>query len=146
MVGQEQLLLPSCTVLARNDRDEILLARHLGVERWGTIGGMVEPEEHPRDAAVREFREETGYEITLTSLLAVVGGPDHTVTYPNGDQVSYVSSIFGAEITGGSEAVDEAELTAIKWFSEDDLAAVDLDRFATGVFRELGMLVDQHEQ
>ena len=139
-IGNEQLLLPSVTVLARNERNEILLARHLGLEQWGTIGGMVEPEEHPRDAAVREFREETGYEITITSLLAAVGGPDHVVTYPNGDQASYVSTVFGAEISGGSESIDADELTAVGWFTEQDLATTNLDRFATGVFRELDML------
>ncbi|MGM7665499.1 NUDIX hydrolase [Microbacterium sp. A93] len=54
------------SVLAVNlDGDAIIVEeyRHgAGIVALGTIGGGVEPGEDPRDAAVRELREETGYE------------------------------------------------------------------------------------
>lgn len=139
-IGQDLLLLPSVTVLVENERNELLLVRHVGFDRWGTIGGMVEPREHPRDAAVREVQEETGFAIGLTALVTVAGGPDYTVTYPNGDQASYVTSVFAATLIGGSETLDAEELTAIGWFNRQALQRLELDPFATALFTDLGYL------
>ncbi len=139
-IGSELLLLPSVTVLIRNDRDQILLVRHIGFDRWGTLGGMVEPKEHPRDAAAREAKEETGLDIEITSLLTAVGGPDYEVTYPNGDRVSYVSTVYGAELIGGVAAIDVEELTDMRWFDSAELQTLALDRFAQSLFQELGMI------
>ncbi|WP_194419854.1 NUDIX hydrolase [Microbacterium abyssi] len=54
------------SVLALNtDGDAIVVEeyRHgAGIVALGTIGGAVESDESPQDAAVRELREETGYE------------------------------------------------------------------------------------
>ncbi len=38
---------------------------------WGILKGLVEPGEHPRTAAVREFNEETGLSLTLDGLVSV---------------------------------------------------------------------------
>lgn len=141
-VGTDLLVLPSVTVLIRNDRNEVLLARHRGFEKWGTIGGMVEPEEHPATAAVREVEEETGWQVTVTGPIRTVGGPQYSMTYPNGDRVTYVSSVYEGRIVGGAERLEAAELLAVGWFDVDRLDEVDLDPFATGLFRELEMLAD----
>ncbi len=139
-IGSELLLLPSVTMLVRDGRDRILLVRHVGFDRWGTLGGMVEPGEHPKDAAVREAKEETGLDIEITELLAAVGGPGYEVTYPNGDRVSYVSSVYGARLLGGVEQIDAEELSDMRWFAPDEIPGLELDRFAESLFQELGML------
>ena len=54
--------------------------------------------ESPAETAIREAREEIGAGIRLTKLLDVLGGPDYEVTYPNGDRVAYVTSVYEAEV------------------------------------------------
>ncbi len=49
----------------------MLLVRFVGVDRWTLPGGGIDHGEDPRDAAVREFDEETGYQISLGPLIGV---------------------------------------------------------------------------
>lgn len=46
----------------------------------GTVGGAVDPGESPKEAAIREAREEIGVEVRLGRLIDVVGGPEFEVT------------------------------------------------------------------
>ncbi|MFI6097502.1 NUDIX hydrolase [Lentzea sp. NPDC051213] len=56
-----------------NENDEILLARWLGTngKRWILPGGGIDHGEHPHDAVIREFDEETGFEIEVLRLLGI---------------------------------------------------------------------------
>ncbi|MFD9706101.1 NUDIX hydrolase [Lentzea sp. NPDC059081] len=56
-----------------NDAEEILLARWLGPsgKRWILPGGGLDHGEHPYDAVVREFEEETGFEVEVLRLLGI---------------------------------------------------------------------------
>ena len=47
---------------------------HVEGDEWTTPGGMIEPEETPADAAVREAWEETGLVVALTRIVGVFGG------------------------------------------------------------------------
>ena len=51
--------------LVFNDQGEILLLKHLfrPGSGWGLPGGFIEAGEQPRDALLRELREETGLEL-----------------------------------------------------------------------------------
>ncbi|MEL6985079.1 MAG: NUDIX domain-containing protein [Actinomycetota bacterium] len=141
-VGHRLLLLPSVTVLVDDpdDRGRTLLVRHTGNGRWGMIGGMVEPEEHPTVAAVRETEEETGLQVEIVDLVTVTGGPGYTVTYPNGDRTSYVSSVYRARIIGGEGRPDGVEVDGLEWFDRDQLRRLALGPFATTLLTELEYL------
>ena len=58
--------------LYRDDQGRVLLTRNSGASEfpglWGLPGGGVEQGEHPDDAVVREFREETGLDVRLLGL------------------------------------------------------------------------------
>src|SRR5690554_3289553 len=56
-------------VLVRNRYGEILLVKPVYASTWQIPGGGVERFEHPRDAGVREVREETGIDIAETELV-----------------------------------------------------------------------------
>lgn len=140
LVGSELLLLPSITVLMENDAGEILLARNVGADRWSMLGGMIEPEEHPTQTAVREAKEEADLDVELIELAAVCGGPECTVVYPNGDRVSYVTSVYRARSIGGTATADDDEISEVGWFAPAELAGLDLDRMARFVLSELQLL------
>lgn len=139
-VGHDLLLLPSVAVLPRDEKGRVLLVLQADRGQWGTIGGAVEPDESPRQTAVREAREEAGVEVELTGILAVVGGPRYRITYPNGDRTAYVSTVYAARVTAGEPAPDHDETSDVAWVAPEELAGLDLGDFARAMFEELDWL------
>lgn len=70
----ELLLLPSVAVLSCHDDGRLLLVHSLAIGDWLTVGGMVEPDETPQEAACREAFEETGLLVELSGLRGVGWG------------------------------------------------------------------------
>ena len=81
----------------------VLLARWVGPQppRWTLPGGGLDHGEDPRDGAVREVEEETGYRVELRRLLtvesfrAVVDRPDGPVDH------HAICIVYTAEVVGG---------------------------------------------
>jgi ADP-ribose pyrophosphatase YjhB (NUDIX family) len=138
MIGTELLLLPSVSVLVQDDDGRLLLVRHADSGQWGLIGGAVEVDERPEDAAVRETEEETGLIVELTRLVTVLGGPRFRVTYANGDETAYVTIVYEARVRGGVERIDGDEIAELGWFRSDGVRSIDLGTIAQATFDELG--------
>ena len=61
-------------VIAFDDTGRFLMVRHID-RAWEMPGGRIEKGESPREAALREFQEETGREVELFErMLEVEGG------------------------------------------------------------------------
>ena len=80
----------------------VLLARLIGADpRWTLPGGGLDHGEDPRDGAVREVEEETGYRVELRQLLTVesfrwlVDRPSGPVDH------QAICVIYTAEVVGG---------------------------------------------
>ncbi len=138
-VGNDLLLLPSVAVLPWDADGRLLLVRALESGRWQTVGGAVEPDESPRDAAVREAAEETGASIEILGIRDVVGGPGFRMTYANGDHVSYVTTVFDAAVTGGTLMPDGHETDDVRWFEPDAVREVELTGFTVALFAAVGV-------
>lgn len=136
-IGHDLILLPSVAVLPRDEGGRILLVRQSDNGQWATIGGAVEVDEDPADAAVREAAEEAGVTIELTGLITALGGPQFRLTYPNGDQTSYVSLVYDARVVAGEPRPDYDETTDVAWVHPDDFDNVDLGDFARHTFDSL---------
>lgn len=143
-VGTDLLLLPAVVVGIIDDDDRVLLVRHADSRRWGLVGGAVDVDERPEDAAVREAAEETGIEVSVSRVVTALGGPQSRVSYPNGDETAYVSVIYEATPVGGDPRPDGDETTELGWFSRPDLRTPELGSFAAAAFREIGWF-DQRE-
>jgi 8-oxo-dGTP pyrophosphatase MutT (NUDIX family) len=143
-IGSELMLVPGVTVLVWDDERRLLLVRTGEEGQWGLIGGAVEPNESPHDAATREALEEVGIGIELTGLRAALGGPAFRVRYDNGDVVAYVQTLFDAKITRGTPTPDMDEVTEARWFSADELAVADLDSFALATLRAVNVVTEDH--
>jgi ADP-ribose pyrophosphatase YjhB (NUDIX family) len=141
MVGNELLILPSVAVLPWDPRGRLLMVRDVAIDCWVTVGGMIEPGESPRDAAVREVRERTGLQLEITGLREVVGGPEYQVIYPNGDQVAYVSPVFDARVLAGELRPDGEEISQVGWFSPAEIEReIELNDFTRALLRDTGVM------
>lgn len=73
--------------------------------------------ERADESIVREVKEETGYDVRVVRLIGIYSDPAHTtMTYPNGDVVSYVSLLFECAVVAGAPVLSD-ESTAVDWFS-----------------------------
>jgi 8-oxo-dGTP pyrophosphatase MutT (NUDIX family) len=143
LIGNELLVLPSVAVLPRDERGQVLLVRLLDTGQWATIGGGVEPDESPQSAALREAEEESGLTLRLGPILGVLGGPGYRVTYPNGDQTSYVVTVFDARVVSGSPRPDGDETSAVEWWDPDRLPRSEMGLLTLTLLRDVGLLADQ---
>ena len=125
-VGHDLLLLPSVAVLPVDEDGRVLLVRQIDYGHWATIGGMIEVDETPEEAAVREAREEAGIELGLLRLLTAMGGPDFRGHYPNGDEVAYVSMVYQASIASGEPKHDGEETSDVDWFHPSQIPSLEL--------------------
>lgn len=138
-VGHDLLLLPSTTILPRDDAGRVLLVRLVDTGNWATIGGAVEPGESPREGAVREAQEEAGVTVELGKILGVLGGPEYCVTYPNGDESAYVVTVFDATVTDGTPRPDGEETSEVGWFQPGELPFDQMGGLTRALFRDLGL-------
>lgn|SRR5208337_3699395 len=125
-VGHDLLLMPSVTIVVQDDRGRILLTRNADANSWTLPGGGIEPNESPKDAAVREMREETGLLVEPVRIIGVYGGPQYRVVYPNGDIVSYVATVFECKVVSGEMTPDYEESLDVRYFSEAELNSMQI--------------------
>jgi ADP-ribose pyrophosphatase YjhB (NUDIX family) len=104
-----------CTVVLR-DRGHVLLAKREDFEVWCLPGGALEEGESPAQAAVREVREETGLEVTLTHLVGV-----HT--RPLWRFGATCLLVFAAVPAGGALRPQPEEVIDAGFFGGSDLPA-----------------------
>ncbi|HET7699415.1 MAG TPA: NUDIX hydrolase [Candidatus Limnocylindria bacterium] len=105
---------PAVGVLVVRDGKLLLVRRERAPYKgyWDIPGGFLEADEHPREGARREAREETGLRIALDALLGVYhdkSGADHTLNL-----------YYQAHVTGGRERPgDDAD--ALRWFAPREI-------------------------
>lgn len=103
----------------RQAPQRVLLGQRSDNGQWRLPAGILEPGEQPAPALVREVLEETGVRIAVDRLVELRTLP--MITYPNGDQVQYLSCVFRAHYLGGVAHVADDESLAVGWYDLDQL-------------------------
>jgi 8-oxo-dGTP diphosphatase len=121
-IGQALLLLPAAAAIIQDEEGRVLLIRRGDGRGWSLPGGMMEPGERIAEAVVREVWEETGLEVEPVRLVGVYSDPAHThITFPNGDEVHFVSSTFACRVVGGRLRPDGDESLEVAYFAPEAL-------------------------
>lgn len=102
----------------------ILMVREVADGRWTLPGGWIDVGESPAGAAVREVREETGYEVEVAKLAAVFD--KHRHDHPPAPNHAYIM-FFLCRMLGG-EAATSAETSEVGWFPQGDLPDLSVGR------------------
>ncbi len=121
-IGRDLLLLPGATAVVINDRQEVLLQLRRDTDSWAPPSGGVEPGETVAECAAREVYEETGLQIAPLRIIAVLSGLEYFVTYPNGDQMATVTTVFRCRpLQEEAPRVNDDESRDIRYFPADAL-------------------------
>ena len=96
VIGTQTIVLAGVCIYVFNDKRQILMQHRTDNGLWSCPGGIVEVDEPVELTAVREVAEETGLVLPAVKLIGVASGPDMRYVYPNGDDTSNVSIVFGA--------------------------------------------------
>jgi 8-oxo-dGTP diphosphatase len=118
------------------ERDRVLLVKraHPPIQgQWSIPGGVLEVGEMVREAAIREAREETGLIVEPGELLGVydriLRDPEKRVQY------HYVLIDFLCRAVGG-ELQAATDATEVRWFTREDLPALNLAEDTQDVIRK----------
>ncbi len=111
-------------IILHDPQGRLLMEKRRDCGLWGFCGGKVEPGESVMESAVREAREETGFEIRILRMIGVYSDPsERVVRYPNnGEMVHLVDVILEAEVTSGTLVVSE-ESEELRFFALHEIPA-----------------------
>lgn len=100
------------------DDGKLLLVQRAGYPRegdWCIPAGFIEWDESPEECAVRELKEETGFDVELQGLFKVYSGTDDPRT--NALLILYFAKVVGGE----AQADDDA--AAVEFFALKEIPA-----------------------
>jgi 8-oxo-dGTP pyrophosphatase MutT (NUDIX family) len=84
---------------------------------WCLPAGQIDEGETIEEGAIRETREESGYDVSLVSKIGI---------YHESIE-NKVKHVFEAEIVGGDATPQEGEILDVKWFTFDEIRKLNED-------------------
>lgn len=97
---------PAAGAMILRDDKILLVQRSIepGLGDWCIPAGFTEWAEHPQQTAVREIKEETGLDISITSIFDIFFGMDDPRTHAV--LILYLAEIAGGKLIAADDALD----------------------------------------
>ncbi len=108
--------------------EKVLLHMHKKLGKWLQPGGHIELDEDPNQAALREVKEETGFDVALVGaprLPGLRGNPRDIIPpkflnrHPYNSAHEHVDLTYFATVTGGELTPEDG--VEMRWFSKKEL-------------------------
>ncbi|MFZ1987543.1 MAG: NUDIX domain-containing protein [Minisyncoccia bacterium] len=113
--------------------DKVLLRKHDKYGIWLSVGGHIELDEDPNEAALREVKEEVGLDVTLfdtrgftheekgfVELIAPISLNRHNIS----DTHEHISMIYFAK-ANTDQVIPEKELDEWRWCAENEIETLE---------------------
>jgi 8-oxo-dGTP pyrophosphatase MutT (NUDIX family) len=113
-------LVIATSAVVTDGRGRILLQQRADSGNWALPGGGMELNESLTGSAIREVKEETGYDVQITRLIGTYTDPRHIIVYSDGEVRRQFNVCYAARITGGQLAISD-ESTEIRFIAPDEL-------------------------
>ena len=121
-------MVPSVNVVVTDADGDVLLIRRSDNQNWAVPGGAIDLGESMVQAAVRETKEESGIDCSITGLVGIYTDPKHVILYTsNGEARQEFSILLTARATGGAPTPSD-ESSEVRWVSQEDLGGYPMDR------------------
>ena len=113
-------------------KDKVLIRKHDKYDKWLAVGGHIELDEDPNQAAIREVKEEAGLDVILVGEKPVFKSENNSYKelisprYMNVHDINpahkHISLIYFAK-SNSDKVIDEGreQSKGYKWFSKHDL-------------------------
>lgn len=120
-IGQAPYIGVGTTAVTVHEDGRLLMMQRSDTREWVFPGGYTHLGENAAQTAVRETEEETGLQVIPERILGIYS-PTSLWTYPGGDQVQSIVTIFRTRATGGELYPDNIETLRIDWLSAEQIS------------------------
>jgi ADP-ribose pyrophosphatase YjhB (NUDIX family) len=111
------------------NNNKVLLVKHKKLNMWLPPGGHIDENELPCEAAVREFKEETGLDIELVGQEGIIGDvrklihPKHIQLEDIDEGHQHIDLIYFGRLKDPNQSMilQKEEVENMVWFSEEEL-------------------------
>jgi ADP-ribose pyrophosphatase YjhB (NUDIX family) len=110
----------AASVVVIDDDNRILLLKRADSGNWALPGGGMELGESLPTCAIREAKEETDLEITITGLIGIYTDTEHVIAYGDGEVRQQFNVCFTGEIISGT-LESSSESTALRFVAFEEL-------------------------
>lgn len=120
---------------------KLLLVKERKDGLWTLPGGWIDVGESPSEAAIRETKEETGFDIQIIRLLAIWDKlkHDHPPEWPHAFKFFFLGEIIQGE------AKENLEIAAIDFFEINELPPLSLPRVTKKELQRLYVLAEKEQ-
>lgn len=113
-------LVVGSSAVVVDDENRILLQRRSDSGNWALPGGTMDIGETFAQGAIREVKEETGFDVRIDRIIGIYSDPGHVFAYSDGEVRQEFNICLAATIVGGELAVSK-ESVDVRFVACDEL-------------------------